>query len=57
MIGKGTGNAVIEAARIDSAFKLHVAGLQITLVEPHIQFFPSVGCERVNSAFGLGHGT
>jgi hypothetical protein len=55
MIGKGTGNAVIEAARVDSSFKLHVARLQILLVKPDVQFFPLVGRERVNGAFDLLH--
>ncbi|MBV8846719.1 MAG: hypothetical protein JO307_28255 [Bryobacterales bacterium] len=55
MIGKSAGNAVIKAARVDSSFKLHVAGLQIMLVKPHVQFFPLVGRKRVNGVFDLLH--
>lgn len=56
MIGNSAGNAVIEAARVDSSFKLHVARVQIVLVKPDVQLFPLLGRQRIYRAFDLLHG-
>jgi hypothetical protein len=55
MIGNSAGNAVIEATRLDSSFKLHVADVQVALVKPDVQFFPLLGRQRVYGAFDLLH--
>jgi len=55
MIGDGTGNALIKAARVNGGFKLNVARLQIMLIKPQAQLFPLLGCQSINRTFNLLH--
>ena len=55
MIGDGTGNALIKAARVNGGFTLNVARLQIMLVKPQIQLLPLLGCQSVNRTFNFLH--
>ena len=55
MIGDGTGNALIKAARVNGGFTLNVARLQIMLVKPQVQLLPLLGCQSVNRTFNFLH--